>query len=286
MRFCEADLHTHSAMSDGTESPADVARAAAAAGVGAFALTDHDTMRGWDEACAAAAALGIGFIPGIEVSTRFEGRSIHMLAFWVNPAPSTGLFRRLTDVRESRRSRAERMVTKISDDYPITWETVLEIANSRGVSAESVGRPHIADALVAAGSVCDRTEAFASILASGSPYYARYDAIDACEAIELIHAAGGVAVGAHLLSRGRGAEGTGADGIRTLAATGLDGIEIDHREHDSDQRTRLRTMARHLGLLCTGGSDYHGSGKPNRIGENLTSPDHLEALHSRASQTA
>lgn len=282
----EADLHVHSAMSDGTDTPEAVAQAAHSAGLRGFALTDHDTMRGWDDARAAAARLDLVFIPGIEISTRLHGNSVHVLAYWVDPHPSAALSRRLEEVRASRKTRARSMVEAIAADHPITWEGVCEIADGHGVSAESIGRPHIADALIAAGVVRDRSEAFASILAADSPYYVQYDAIDTVEAIDLVHEAGGVSVLAHGLSSGRGWEGVGADGVATLARAGLDGVEVEHREHGDAERALLRDLAHRFDLICTGGSDYHGSGKPNRIGENLTMPDQLEALYSRASTNA
>lgn len=279
------DLHTHSAVSDGTDSPAGVARTAHSARIAGFALTDHDTTAGWADASAAAQELGLTFIPGIEVSTRFRGRSVHMLAYWINPSENTALAHRLHAVRESRRKRAQKMVERIAADFPITWDSVCELAAARGAGPRSIGRPHIADALIAAGSVGTRDEAFGAILTPDSPYYVPYDAIDSVEAIALIAQAGGVSVGAHLLSGGRGDHGAEASGIRDLLDAGLCGLEVDHREHAEPERTVLRTMAAHAGAVITGGSDYHGSGKPNRIGENLTSPDQLEALYSRASTT-
>lgn len=275
------DLHAHSAVSDGTESPAELVRSALAAGLDAVALTDHDTVAGWHEAMAAARGTSLTVVPGLEISTRHEGLSVHLLAYGIDPSPSTDLARRLVRVRDSRLTRAERMVERLGADYPITWSGVIEVAESHGVTAGSIGRPHIADALVAARVVPHRAAAFEGVLSGASPYYVRYEGIETATAIAAVHEAGGVAVAAHVLSEGRGRRRVQDSQVCELAELGMDGIEIDHREHTEAQRERLRHLAERLGLIRTGGSDYHGSGKPNRLGENLTAPDQFDALMRR-----
>lgn len=266
------DLHTHSSASDGTQAPAELVRAAADAGLDVVALTDHDTTMGWDEAAAAAVAAGITLVRGTEVSARSRHVSVHLLAYLQDPG-----YRPLADelarVVDSRMHRAERMVEAISRDVPITWQQVMAQAGPDTV----VGRPHIADALVANGVVPDRDAAFTTLLSSHGPYYVPYHAPDAAAAVELIRAAGGVPVFAH-----PGADGRGrivADAVfDELAEAGLAGLEVFHRDHDEAQRVRLSAIAERLGLLVTGSSDYHGAGKLNRLGENLTAPDVLAAI--------
>lgn len=257
------DLHTHSAISDGTTSPSDIASEAARVGLEGFALTDHDTVDGWDEARAAASELGIDFVPGIEVTTRFGGGSRHVLGYGID-AVTGELFDALTRVRESRLSRARHMVKLISADYRITWDEV-----SGATPAVTIGRPHIADALVSAGYFVDRSTAFAEILHPGSQYYVPTYAIATDEAIRLIRMAGGVAVLAHpAANRQRAA--VASESIRTFAASGLWGIELDHPENREEWLPPLRALATELDLEVTGSSDYHGGGKPNRLGERRT----------------
>jgi predicted metal-dependent phosphoesterase TrpH len=266
------DLHTHSSASDGTQAPAEVVRAAADAGLDVLALTDHDTTAGWDEAAAAARAVGVGLVRGTEVSARSRSVSVHLLSYLQDPGYPP-LADELARVVDSRVHRAERMVEALARDVPISWQQVLDQAGEGAV----VGRPHIADALVANGVVPDRDTAFASLLHSRGPYYAPYHAPDAALAVELIRAAGGVPVFAH-----PGADGRGrivADEVfDELAEAGLAGLEVFHRDNDEAQRSRLSAIAERLGLLVTGASDYHGAGKLNRLGENLTPPDVLAAI--------
>ncbi|HEY0117364.1 MAG TPA: PHP domain-containing protein [Cellulomonas sp.] len=266
------DLHTHSSASDGTQAPAQVMRAARDAGLDVVALTDHDTTAGWDQAVIAAQEVGIALVRGTEVSARSRNVSVHLLSYLQDPA-----YRPLADelarVVDSRVHRARRMVEALARDVPITWEQVLVQAGAGNV----VGRPHIADALVANGVVRDRDAAFATLLDSRGPYYAPYYAPDATAAVELIRAAGGVPVFAHPGADGRGRI-VADDVFDELAEAGLAGLEVFHRDHDEAQRARLSAIADRLGLLVTGSSDYHGAGKHNRLGENLTSPRTLAAI--------
>ena len=225
------DPHSHSAYSDGTDTPAQLLAIAAQAGLDAIALTDHDTTTGWDEAAAAVADTGVSLIRGAEMSCSSSGITVHLLAYLFDPA-SPGLVDNFRRTREDRETRAVRMVENLSADYPITWEDVAAFAPEGG----PVGRPP-----------------------------------DAVEAVRCVREAGGVPVLAHPRARKRQRllpEAVIAD----MAAAGLFGIERDHRDHALEDRAVVERMAREMGLAMFGSSDYHGMGKPNRIGENTTDP--------------
>jgi predicted metal-dependent phosphoesterase TrpH len=270
------DLHTHSSASDGTDQPAAVMQAAARAGLDVVALTDHDTTAGWEQAEEAARRLDVVLVPGVEISCRAGGISVHMLGYLVDP-DDPDLVAEFARTRDDRVWRARRMVERIAVDYPLTWDDVA----SRMEDGATVGRPHIADALVARGHVSDRDEAFAHILVTGSPYYVGHYAPSALDVVRMVGEAGGVAVMAHPLAARRGRVVSDAV-IADLAAAGMAGLEVDHRDHLPDEREHLRGLASELGLLVTGASDYHGQGKPNAIGEHLTDPAALAAIESRA----
>lgn len=267
------DLHTHSTCSDGTEPPGDVVRAAAAAGLDVVALTDHDTAAGWAEADAAGREVGITVVPGIEMSCRSRGASVHVLAYLVDPE-SEAFAHELRLARDSREQRLRRMADLlIADGYLDTYEQVLEHVPE----GATLGRPHLADAMVAAGRFADRDEAFADVLSSSSRYYVGHYATDPVRAVEVIREAGGVAVLAHPFAEARGRI-IGEDVLDAMAGAGLAGLEVDHRDHGPEDRARAAEVARRLGLLATGSSDYHGTGKPNRLGENTTAPQVLAAI--------
>ncbi|GAB2520747.1 PHP domain-containing protein [Microbacterium petrolearium] len=259
-----ADLHLHSACSDGTEPPAAVCVAAHAAGMRTIALTDHDTTIGWDEAADAAASLGMTLLPGAEVSAKHRGRSVHVLAYLFDPA-APELAAMMQRVREDRIGRAERLVGNLARDYDIAWDDVL----AQRVGDATVGRPHIADALIAKGIVPSREEAFADMLHPASPYYVAHYAPSPLDAVRAIARAGGVSVIAHPAGRGM----LPIPVLEELIGAGLGGLEIDHRENTAAGRETLRELAAAHDLIVTGSSDYHGAGKPNRIGENTTSPE-------------
>lgn len=269
------DLHTHSNVSDGTESPAAVVRAAVDAGLGTLALTDHDTWDGWDQAGTTARDNGLTFVPGVEFSTQVERASVHILGYLVD-RDHEELAETMREVRESRLTRAERMVERIGLDFPISWQEVL----AESQEGATIGRPHIADALIRRGIVLDRNEAFAGILHWQGGYYQPHHAPHPGEAIRLIKEAGGVSVLAHPGSRGRG--GLRDGNFDRLIAAGLDGVEIYHRENDDENRALLHDYARKLDLIVTGSSDYHGVGKPNLLGENTTEPEQLQRIIDRA----
>ncbi len=274
------DLHTHSSRSDGTDTPAELVRAAVAAGLDVVALTDHDSAVGWDEAAAAAEQAGIGFVPGMEISCKHDGRSVHLLAYWPDPAYAP-LVKMLDRVLDGRDDRMPRMVEKLQElGYPITVEDVMAQVGD----ARSIGRPHIADALAAAGSVKDRDEAFATLLGSGGPAYVSRPAAGLEEAIRVVGESGGVTVVAHPWGR-ESAPVLQAPAIAALRDAGLTGLEADHQDHDADQRAALRGIAADLGLVVTGSSDYHGTGKVDHdLGCNTTAPEELERLEAARPQ--
>ncbi|HEX7536049.1 MAG TPA: PHP domain-containing protein [Dermatophilaceae bacterium] len=270
------DLHTHSTASDGTQSPAEVVSSAAEAGLAVLALTDHDTTAGWDEAGAAALHHGIALVRGIEVSCQHEGISIHLLGYL--PAPQApGLLAELERSRESRTTRLQTMVEMLSRDLPLSWDDVL----AQIKPGATLGRPHIADAMVAAGIVDSRGRAFAEYLHDRSPYYVSHYAPDPVRAVRLVAEAGGVAVMAHPFASLRGA--VVDDGvIEAMADAGMAGLEVHHRDHSAGQVRHGTDLAASLGLFVTGSSDYHGAGKPNRLGENTTDPVVLQRIEELA----
>lgn len=275
------DLHTHSTISDGTEPPAGVVRAAARAGLTGLALTDHDSTAGWAEAAAAATEQGLAFVPGMEVSCVSDtGISVHLLSYLHDPT-APGLLEEIERSRTSRLTRAQRMVERLGEDYPITWEMVMDHA----ATDATIGRPHIADALVTAGVIRDRSAAFTSILTPRSRYYVGHYAPDPVDAVRLVLEAGGVPVFAHPLASMRGRV-IGMDLFRDMIDAGLAGVEVFHRDNPEEARRTLRLLAREHGLFITGSSDYHGAGKPNRIGENTTPDEVVARIEEQATGSA
>ena len=267
------DLHTHSNVSDGTQSPSALLAAAAAARMDVVALTDHDSTAGWAEAIAAAGLRNVGLVPGMEVSCKTsQGISVHLLCYLHDPA-HPGLLEEITKAKVARQTRAERMVERLAEDYPLNWDDV----SAHVAPGATVGRPHIADALVAAGIVSDRNEAFANILTSHSRYFVSHYAPDPILAVELVRGAGGVPVFAHPVASARGRV-VSPEIFNDMIDAGLLGVEIDHRDNPADGKAWLRRLAARKGLIVTGSSDYHGAGKPNELGENTTSPEMLERI--------
>jgi 3',5'-nucleoside bisphosphate phosphatase len=272
------DLHTHSAVSDGTDTPAGLVQAAYDAGLDVVALTDHDAVAGWSDAQATADALGVEFVPGSEISTKLHGTGLHLLAYWFDPE-YVPLENVLSDIRVHRERRLERIVDALAAaGVPITIDEVL----SEATDADAVGRPHVADALVRKGLVADRTEAFDQWLAEGRPGGVRKHAPDVHEVIELVHAAGGVSVLAHPWGR-KNRSVLAPDVIKDLRGVGLAGIEVDHEDHGLPTRAALRELAGELDLVVTGSSDYHGAGKADhQLGRNTTDPAEFRRLQLRA----
>ena len=269
-----ADLHSHSTASDGTCPPAEVMRRARAAGLDVIALTDHDTVAGHD-AARAALPPGLTLVPGMELSCRLDGHSVHLLSYLFDPADPE-LAAETARIRESRVRRAEEMVERLAElGAPVTWEQVSALA-AGGV----VGRPHIARALAEAGVIDSPDQAFGPdwIGEGGRAYVPRY-ALDPARAVALVRAAGGVSVLAH--PRARGWE-VPDDVIAGLAAAGLDGIEVWHPDHDHDQRMQVQALADRLNLVASGGSDDHGELTGYRIGSDTIAPDAYERLIAQA----
>lgn len=271
------DLHAHSTASDGTDSPAELVAAALHAGVDTLGITDHDTSAGWDEAAEAASRLGVALVRGIEVSCSHRGTSVHLLGFLVRPDDPV-LAAELAAVRESRRTRLDRMVEAMAaDGVPIDLDQV----RAQAAPGATVGRPHIADALVASGTCRDRDAAFATYLHGKSRYYIPHYAPDPVRGVQLVIAAGGVPVMAHPFA-GRRGRTVSEEVVEQMAAAGLVGLEAHHSDHDPQERDRAVALAARLGLLVTGGSDYHGRGKVNRLGEHWTAPEALAAIEELA----
>ncbi len=274
------DLHTHSLVSDGTDAPAELVHKAQVAGLDVVALTDHDTFDGLDEAAAAGERLGVRVVRGMELSCSRQGNSVHVLAYGADPA-SPELSAEMARVRDGRLGRLEGVLAKLAAlGVPVSESEVMAQVGS----SPSVGRPHIADALIKAGHVRDRQEAFDRFLADGGPAHVPRYTIEVERGIDLVHQAGGLAVIAHPWGRGR--EHLLPQGVlETLAyAHQLDGIEVDHQDHDGDVRRRLCIVADRLGLLATGSSDYHGSGKLDHdLGCNTTDPEVFAEIQRRLS---
>jgi predicted metal-dependent phosphoesterase TrpH len=276
------DLHTHSTTSDGTDTPAQLVATAAAAGVDVLAITDHDTTAGWAEA-ETALPTGMRLVRGAEFScTSPTGRddadvSVHLLGYLFDPTHDA-IVREQARLREERHHRLVGMVGKMADaGYPVDVETVFAYL-PEGASA---GRPHLARALVAAGVVESVNEAFAKLLYTGSPYYVPKTDTPVRTAVEMVRAAGGVAVFAHPLARRRGRV-IEPSVLVDLAAAGLGGVEVDHPDHAPEDRELLRALAAEHGLVTTGSSDYHGTNKTTPIAAETTSVDALDALVERA----
>ena len=270
------DLHTHSSVSDGTETPTQLVRAAVAAGLGTMAITDHDSTAGWQEAIATASGTGLTIITGMELSTNYGPASVHVLAYLFDPL-DPDVITETARIRDGRLHRAEKIVERIAADYDLTWDDVL----AESSDGTTLGRPHIADALVRKGHVPNRSAAFESILHWRGGYYEKYYAPSPLEGVRMIVAAGGVPVLAHPATYGK-YRPMDDSVIRKLADEGLFGLEVGHRDNTEDGKARLLKLAKKLGLEITGSSDYHGAGKPNRLAENSTSPEVLEKLVARA----
>ncbi len=276
------DLHTHSNASDGTDSPVALIDKAIERGINVLALTDHDTVAGWNEAISALSAHPRGsqlkLVLGSEISCQDkDGTSIHMLGLLFDESHQP-LISELEKTRENRLTRMERIVARLNEaGIDITLEEVY--AQKRGDA--TLGRPHLADALVARGHVGSRDEAFSTFLHNGSKFYINHYSPSPEAAIKLIKSAGGVAVIAHPLAS-RSGRTVNPEIFADLIAAGLDGIEIDHRDHQELERSALLRIALENDLVITGSSDYHGTGKLNQLAEFTTSPEQWERLESKA----
>lgn len=268
------DPHTHSSVSDGTDTPTELMRKAAKSGLDMIGLTDHDTIAGWEEATNAAYDVGVALIRGAEVSAAVDGITVHMLAYLFNPEDA-----RLNEIFEQQRftreNRARQIVENLSSDYDLSWDDVLAFAPTSG----PIGRPHIADALIARGYFPNRNAVFEYTLHPLGPYYVFQQSTDARTLVEEIRRAGGVAVLAHPRAVKR-QRLISDDAIAEMVDNGLFGIERDHRDHNRDGQREVDELARKFDLRIFGSSDYHGRGKPNQLGENLTAVEVIAEMEN------
>ena len=271
------DLHTHSTYSDGVTTIEDNVAAAAALGLEGIGITDHDTTAPFEVARAAADAAGIEAVLGTEFSAEEAGLSVHVLGYWIDPddAPLATELDRLGD---ERTDRARRIVARFHDlGIPLSFDRVRALAGEA-----PIGRPHVAAAVVEIGAATDLREVFDRYLADGGPAYVEKHAVTPERAVELLVAAGGVAVLAHPgLYGDRGGEGgLPCEVIERMAASGLAGIEAHHPDHTEHQRASYAGVARALGLVVTAGSDHHGRGVEDRLGRATTAREQVEALRA------
>ena len=278
------DLHSHSSVSDGTDTPAELVLAAAAAGLDVVALTDHDTTGGWDEAVEALPA-GLRLIRGAEFScvaidSRGRRIAVHLLGYLFDPTAQT-IVAEQARLRDERRARLRAMAARMATDgFPVDPDAVLAAL----APDAPAGRPHLARALVSAGVVSSIDDAFQRYLGAGGPYYIARADTDVHTAIRMVRAAGGVPVLAHPAARRRGPVIDPAV-IPELAAEGLAGIEVDHPDHDGEDRAAMRDLAVALDLVITGSSDYHGRNKTVSLGEETTDPAALERIEDLAAHS-
>lgn len=270
------DLHTHTRWSDGTTTPGVNAALAAEAGSRGVALTDHDTIGGWEEMAATCARHGLEFVPGVELSTEVDGRSIHLLGYWIDP-DDDALGQEMLRLYGERARRVATMVTQLrAAGVDVTLDQVRAIADGA-----PLGRSHVAVALVEAGVVPNFQRAFDEWIGESQPAYVSKRALPPRAGVKLIVAAGGVAVLAH-----PGRSGVSEELLDHLVVAGLAGVEADHSSHPEEVADRWRRRAAERGLLVTGSSDFHGARKAVRIGERTTPGEVVEALRSRTGQEA
>jgi len=271
------DLHTHSNFSDGTDTPTELINKAHAAGLTGIALTDHDTVAGWQEAIDHLRP-GLSLILGSEISCQtLDGISVHMLGLLFDPE-NPELSSMMAETRDNRVGRMAKIIARLnSADYEITMDDV-EAQLSDGAT---LGRPHLADALVAKGYMKSRDQVFAEILHNDSPFYVSHYSPTPEVAIQTIKAAGGVAVIAHAMSSLRGRV-VSVESFASYVDAGLDGIEVFHRDHTLPNRDLLGQVAEEFDLVKTGSSDYHGNGKLNQLAEYHTDPEEFSKLEARA----
>lgn len=278
------DLHLHTTASDGRLAPAELVARAAAAGITTMSVTDHDTVAGLAEVGRAAAARGIRVVPGIEITAVAEGRDVHLLGYFFDPA-SPGLLTFLESQRAQRVARVRAIGERLAGlNMPIDVEALVTTAATR--PGTSVGRPQVARALVAAGHVGSVAEAFERWLATGLPAFVPRTGPDPATVVAAIHAAGGIASFAHPGVTRRDAL------IAPLADQGLDAIEVYHSDHTPEEIQLYRGLAQRLGVLVSGGSDFHGEdpqapversrARRGTLGAVMLPPDDLAALERHA----
>ena len=271
------DLHTHSLASDGTDTPGELINKAHARGISVLGLMDHDTVAGWDEAISYLRP-GMSLVLGSEISCQtLDGTSVHMLGMLFD-RENSALAEVLSTTRDNRLTRMNRIVARLNEaGFEITIEDVL----AQLAPGATLGRPHLADALIAKKIVASRDEAFTELLHNNSKYYISHYSPTPEDAIKLIKQAGGVAVIAHPLASLRGRT-VSIESFKSMVEAGLDGIEISHRDQSEDERKLLREIVEQYDIIATGSSDYHGNGKLNQLAEFTTTPEDFEALEAKA----
>jgi hypothetical protein len=271
------DLHTHTTCSDGTDRPRELVNKAIVQGLEVLGIADHDTTSGWEEAAQALRGK-LQLVLGAEISClTTEGISVHMLGMLFDPN-HIEMHTMLEETRDGRLPRMRKMIEKMrTEGMDISIE---DVENAMPAGA-TMGRPHLADALVAKKIVKSRDEAFIDLLHNESRFYVSHAAPTPVEAIAMIRRAGGVAVIAHPFASHRG-QVLKAEDFADLVAAGLNGIEVDHRDQNPDERAMLRVIAQELDLVVTGSSDYHGTGKLNSLAENHTNREQWQKLEAQA----
>lgn len=272
------DLHCHSVYSDGTATPEQMVQTAASLGLDGIALADHDTSAGWEDAVRAARSNHMPLIRGTEITADMDGVCVHMLGLLYDPE-NESVQQLFATTRRHRIERMQQMVRNLAVDFPITWQDVLDMV--REGEQTTIGRPHIADALVAKGLFPNRSAVFRNTVNRASKYYVPIISPDARQVVQVIAQAGGVSIIAHPGAIGRNERLLSDEQIAQLARLGLDGLEVHHRDNNAEQQQRLTSIAHHLDLLITGGSDWHGTGKPNHMGEHVTDAQTVQEIIRR-----
>jgi predicted metal-dependent phosphoesterase TrpH len=271
------DLHTHTTCSDGTDSPRELVNKAIVQGLHVLGISDHDTTSGWEEATQTLRG-SLQLALGAEISClTHDGISVHMLGMLFDPKHAE-MQQVLEETRDGRLPRMRKMIEKMREEG---MDISIEDVKKAMPDGATMGRPHLADALVAKKIVKSRDEAFIDLLHNDSRFYVSHAAPTPAEAIALIRRAGGVAVIAHPFASHRG-QILQSEDFTELVAAGLNGIEVDHRDQNPDERAMLRVIARELDLVVTGSSDYHGTGKLNSLAENHTHREQWEKLEAQA----
>ena len=271
------DLHTHTTCSDGTDSPRELVNKAIVQGLQVLGISDHDTTAGWEEATQTLRG-SLQLALGAEISCLTQdGISVHMLGMLFDPKHAE-MQQVLEETRDGRLPRMRKMIEKMREEG---MDISIEDVEKAMPAGATMGRPHLADALVAKKIVKSRDEAFIDLLHNDSRFYVSHAAPTPAEAIALIRRAGGVAVIAHPFASHRG-QILQSEDFAELVAAGLNGIEVDHRDQNPDERAMLRVIARELDLVVTGSSDYHGTGKLNSLAENHTHREQWEKLEAQA----
>jgi len=270
------DLHSHSNRSDGTLAPAEVMRLAASRDLAGVALTDHDTFDGLAEAATEAAEIGLELVPGIEFSAEYDGASLHILGYWVDP-DDPAIDAELLRLTATRFRRGEMIVEKLRElGFDVSLDRVLQLAGG-----EAIARPHIAEAMVEAGIVANEQEAFDRYISDDGLAYVPKHALQPSEALRLIGQAGGVCVLAHP-AMWRGTDTVPDTLIEEMAEGGMVGLEVFHPDHDEAMRDRYGALAARLDLVVTSSSDCHGERYGYRMGQERTDGETFAELKRRA----